>query len=127
SYIGPRNRLWIDDEIPSPTDAQRELFSETRTRVPSMIDLKHPALIGPVQNQEHYMNGMVARRNNFYEPILGLVLDAYREFGELTGRHYGLLREYKTDGADTVFVSLGSARSHKLVVDPDGRLRHSFT
>jgi pyruvate-ferredoxin/flavodoxin oxidoreductase len=98
-----------DDVIPSPTDAQRELFGAKRTRVPSMIDLKNPALIGPVQNQEHYMNGVIARRNNFYEPILGMLEDAYREFGELTGRHYGLLREYKTDGAETVFVSLGSA------------------
>lgn len=98
-----------DDIIPCPTDAQRELFGPTRQRVPSMIDLKHPALIGPVQNQEHYMNGVVARRNNFYEPIEGLLEDAWREFGELTGRYYGPVSEYKTNGADTVFVSLGSA------------------
>ncbi|MCP4783772.1 MAG: oxidoreductase [Fuerstiella sp.] len=98
-----------DDVIPCPTDAQRELFGPSRIRVPSMIDLKRPALIGPVQNQEHYMNGVVARRNNFCEPILGMLEEAYREFGELTGRHYGLLSEYKADGADTVFLSLGSA------------------
>jgi hypothetical protein len=36
-----------------------------------MIDLRHPVLLGPVQNQEHHMNGVVARRNNFNEPILG--------------------------------------------------------
>ena len=98
-----------DDVIDCPTDAQRELFGPQRRRVPKMIDLAHPILLGPVQNQEHYMNGVIARRNNFYEPILGMLEDAYKDFGELTGRHYGLLREYKTDGADTVFVSLGSA------------------
>ena len=38
-------------------------------------------LIGPVQNQEHYMNGVVARRNNFAEPILGVSWKrAYEEF-----------------------------------------------
>ena len=31
------------------------------------------------------------------------------EFGRLTGRTYGLLTEFKTSDADTVFVSLGCA------------------
>src|SRR5262249_2365174 len=35
--------------------------------------------------------------------------DAYEDFGRLTGRYYGLVTEYKTSDADTVFVSLGSA------------------
>ena len=32
-----------------------------------------------------------------------------RSSGDLTGRHYGLITEYKTEDADTVFVSLGCA------------------
>ncbi|MEE9582243.1 MAG: 2-oxoacid:acceptor oxidoreductase family protein, partial [Acidimicrobiia bacterium] len=98
-----------DDMIESPTDAQRVLFGPTRRRVPAMIDLEKPMLLGPVQNQEHYMNGVIARRNNFNEPILGFLRDAYTEFGELTGRHYGFVTEYATEDADSVFVSLGSA------------------
>jgi len=98
-----------DDVIDCPTDAQRELFGPRRRRVPEMIDLRHPLLLGPVQNQEHYMNGVIARRNNFYEQIPGFLEQAYQEFGELTGRHYGFITEYKTAGSDTVFVSLGSA------------------
>ena len=50
-----------------------------------MMDLKAPILLGPVQNPEHHMNGVVARRNNFNEPILGFLQDAYAEFGQLTG------------------------------------------
>ncbi len=98
-----------DDQIDCPTPAQRELFGPKRRRVPIMMDLKHPILLGPVQNQEHHMNGVVARRNNFNEPILGFLADCYAEFGRLTGRHYGFLTEYKTADADTVFVSLGCA------------------
>jgi pyruvate-ferredoxin/flavodoxin oxidoreductase len=98
-----------DDIIDCPTEAQRVLFGPTRRRVPKMMDLANPILLGPVQNQEHYMNGVVARRNNFTEPILEFLEAAYKDFGELTGRNYGLLSNYKTEDAETVFVSLGSA------------------
>ncbi|MFZ0745271.1 MAG: 2-oxoacid:acceptor oxidoreductase family protein [Terracidiphilus sp.] len=98
-----------EDIIECPTEAQRVLYGPTRRRVPKMMDLTNPILLGPVQNQEHYMNGVVARRNNFVEPILQFLEDAYEKFGELTGRHYGLISKYKTDDTDTVFVSLGSA------------------
>src|SRR6266567_2120663 len=97
------------DIIDCPTEAQRVLFGPTRRRVPKMMDLTSPILLGPVQNQEHYMQGVVARRNNFAEPILKFLEDAYKDFGDLTGRYYGLVSKYKTDDAETVFVSLGSA------------------
>ena len=98
-----------EDIIDCPTEAQRSLFGPTRRRVPKMLDLENPILLGPVQNQEHYMQGVVARRNNFTEPILQFLEDAYEQFAELTGRRYGLISKYKTDDAETVFVSLGSA------------------
>ncbi len=98
-----------DDIIDCPTEAQRTLFGPTRRRVPKMLDLANPVLLGPVQNQEHYMQGVVARRNNFAEPILQFLEESYEKFAELTGRRYGLINEYKTEDAETVFVSLGSA------------------
>jgi len=98
-----------EDIVDCPTEAQRSLFGPTRRRVPKMMDLQNPILLGPVQNQEHYMQGIVARRNNFTEPILQFLEDAYEQFAELTGRRYGLISKYKTDDAETVFVSLGSA------------------
>ncbi|MEE8468137.1 MAG: oxidoreductase, partial [Planctomycetota bacterium] len=98
-----------DDVIQCPTDAQRKLFGPTRRRVPAMIDLANPLLLGPVQNQEHYMNGVIARRNHFSDSVLPFLEEAYQEFGRLTGRHYGLLSEYATDDAEVVFFCLGSA------------------
>jgi pyruvate-ferredoxin/flavodoxin oxidoreductase len=98
-----------DDLIDCPTEAQRLLFGPKRRRVPRMIDLTNPILLGPVQNQEHYMNGVVAHRTAFYESILPMLEAAYDEFGQLTGRHYGLISNYKVADAETVFVSLGSA------------------
>jgi len=98
-----------DDIIDCPTEAQRVLFGPKRRRVPRMVDLTNPVLLGPVQNQEHYMQGIVARRNLWAEPILGFLESAHAEWGRLTGRHYGLLTQHRCDDAETVFVSLGSA------------------
>ncbi len=107
-----------DDMIECPTPAQRELFGSTRRRVPRMIDLANPLLIGPVQNQEHYMNGVVARRNNFAEHIPGFLDDAYEAFAQLTGRRYGPVTTYKTEDAEIVFISLGScAENVEATVD----------
>ena len=115
TYLAPeaellREYLGAPDEmIDCPTPAQRELFGPKRRRVPEMMDLKNPLLLGPVQNQEHHMNGVVARRDNFNEPILGFLEQAYADYGKLTGRTYGLIHQFKCDDADTVFVSLGCA------------------
>lgn len=98
-----------DDVIDCPTPAQIELFGSKRRRVPQMMDLKNAILLGPVQNQEHHMNGVVARRNNFNEHVLPILEKCFQEFGELTGRHYGFVSQYRTEDADTVFVSLGCA------------------
>ena len=98
-----------DDMIASPTEAQRELFGPMRRRVPEMVDLKNPILLGPVENQEHYMVGVAARRRHFSEHILDFLRQSYALFGQLTGRHYGLVSTYNCEGADTVFVALGSA------------------
>ena len=98
-----------DDLVDCPTEAQKALFGPKRRRVPRMIDLENPILLGSVQNQEHYMGGVIAHRTAFWEPILGFLEQAYAELAELTGRPYGLLSQYRAEDAETVFVSMGSA------------------
>lgn len=107
-----------EDIIECPTEAQKTLFGPKRRRVPAGIDLENPMLLGPVQNQEHYMNGVAARRNNFSEPIGDFLRDAYKEFGALTGRKYGMISQYNCENAETVFVALGSAAENiEAVID----------
>ena len=116
TYLAPEAELLReylgapDDMIDCPTPAQRELFGPKRRRVPEMMDLKNPILLGPVQNQEHHMNGVVARRNNFNEPILKFLEAGLRGVRPadrplLRPDHANTRRE----DADTVFVSLGCA------------------
>jgi pyruvate-ferredoxin/flavodoxin oxidoreductase len=98
-----------EDIIDTPTEAQRVAVRAQAPPRSGHDRSRQSLLLGPVQNQEHYMQGIVARRNNFIEPILELLEAAYKDFGALTGRYYGLLSEYKCEDAETVFVSLGSA------------------
>jgi len=96
-----------DDIIDCPTKGQKELFGPTRKRVPKMYDLKQPILLGSVQNQEHYMTGVIARRTAFHEDILDILEESYQKFAKLTGRSYGFISEYNCKKADTVFLTLG--------------------
>ncbi len=106
------------DTIDCPTKGQIELFGKTRRRVPEMYSLHTPILLGSVQNQEHYMTGVIARRTAFVEDILTILERCYAEFAELTGRKYGLLSSYNCEKADTVFLSIGcSAENIEAAID----------
>src|SRR2546425_320436 len=52
---------------------------------------------------------IILRKLNELSLNPGMMEQCYAEFGQLTGRHYGLITEYRTEDADTVFVSLGCA------------------
>jgi pyruvate-ferredoxin/flavodoxin oxidoreductase len=54
------------------------------------------------------MNGVVARRNNFAEPILNS-LKTPTKICRADRPQLRPYQQYKTDDAETVFVSLGSA------------------
>lgn len=82
--------------VGSPTEKLRKLFDPT-----------HALMSGVVQNQDSYMKGKVAQRF-FYERVQPALLDAMREYGELTGRRYGLLRAYRMDGAEYALIGMGS-------------------
>ncbi|MBT3527378.1 MAG: oxidoreductase [Bdellovibrionales bacterium] len=97
------------DIVDTPNDHQYELFGPKRRRVPVMYDRAKPILLGPVQNQEHYMTGIIARRIAFNDYILEYLEEAYAEFAKLTGRSYGLISQYNCENADTVILSLGSS------------------
>ncbi|RLA64576.1 MAG: oxidoreductase [Epsilonproteobacteria bacterium] len=98
-----------EDTIDCPTKGQKELFGKKRRRIPKMYSLNTPILLGSVQNQEHYMTGVIARRTEFVEDILSILERCYKEFAELTGREYGLISKYNCEKADTVFLTLGSS------------------
>ena len=76
------------DIIESPTPAQKLVFGEKRRRIPEIYDLDYPAMIGVVQNQDSYAQGVAAQRPFYFDHVADLTDQAMEEYYQLTGRRY---------------------------------------
>jgi pyruvate-ferredoxin/flavodoxin oxidoreductase len=96
------------DEIEAPTPAQRLTFGETRRRVPELFSVDYPAMLGTVQNQDAYAQGVAAQRPFYFDHVAGLTDRAMAEWAELTGRRYARASGYAIDDAEYVLAGQGS-------------------
>jgi pyruvate-ferredoxin/flavodoxin oxidoreductase len=96
------------DIIDSPTPSQRLTFGAKRRRIPELFDVDHPAMLGVVQNQDSYAQGVAAQRPFYFDHVAELTDRAMREFAELTGRRYARAIGYRLDDADWVIAGQGS-------------------
>ncbi|HSR42336.1 MAG TPA: 2-oxoacid:acceptor oxidoreductase family protein, partial [Longimicrobiales bacterium] len=96
------------DIVESPTPAQRLVFGERRRRIPELFDLDYPALLGSVQNQDAYAQGVAAQRPFYFDHVRELADRAFEEYATLTGRRYGRVQGYRMDDAEWVLVGQGS-------------------
>jgi len=97
-----------DDMIECPTPAQKMLYGEHRRRVPQLWDVDNPMSSGTVQNQDAYMQAVVAQRPYFFDHISALTDQAMAEYYALTGRQYARLSGYKTKDAEYIIIGQGS-------------------
>jgi pyruvate-ferredoxin/flavodoxin oxidoreductase len=84
------------------------VFGETRRRIPEMFDLDYPAMLGVVQNQESYAQGVAAQRPFYFDHIVGLADQAFAEYAALTGRRYARVGGHRLEDAEYVIVGQGS-------------------
>jgi len=96
------------DLVESPTPAQRLVFGEKRRRIPEAFDLDYPAMLGVVQNQDSYAQGVAAQRPFYFDHIADLTDRAFDEYAALTGRRYARASGYRTDDAEWVILGQGS-------------------
>ncbi len=96
------------DLIESPTPAQRMVFGERRRRIPEMFDVDYPAMLGTVQNQDAYAQGVAAQRPFYFDHIAEITDQAFEEYARLTGRRYARTTGYRTDDAEYLIVGQGS-------------------
>ncbi|MHC4164791.1 MAG: 2-oxoacid:acceptor oxidoreductase family protein, partial [Planctomycetota bacterium] len=96
------------DLIDSPTPAQRLVFGEQRRRIPELYDLDYPAMLGVVQNQDSYAQGVAAQRPFYFDHVAELADRAFEEFLALTGRRYARATGYRLDDAVYVIAGQGS-------------------
>ncbi len=104
------------DRIESPTPAQRMVFGEIRRRIPEMFDLDYPAMLGVVQNQDSYAQGVAAQRPFYFDHIVALADQAFDEYAALTGRHYARASGYRLDDAEWAIVGQGSVVPNAMAV-----------
>ena len=97
-----------DDMIDSPTPAQRLLYGDRRRRIPLVWDVDNPMLAGPVENQDSYMQSVVAQRPYFFDHVAAITDQVMDEFYGLTGRRYRRVDSYRLDDADYVILGQGS-------------------
>lgn len=106
------------DMIESPTPAQQMVFGEIRRRIPELFDYDYPAMLGVVQNQDSYAQGVAAQRPFYFDHIASLSDRAFAEYAELTGREYARAMGYRLDDAEYVIIGQGSLIANaEAVVD----------
>lgn len=96
------------DFIESPTPAQRMILGQKRRRIPEMFDVDNPIMMGTVQNQDAYQQGVAAQRPFYFDHIVELTDQAFEEYAQLTGRRYARAMGYKLDDAEYVILGQGS-------------------
>ncbi|HUG39661.1 MAG TPA: 2-oxoacid:acceptor oxidoreductase family protein [Longimicrobiales bacterium] len=96
------------DLIDSPTPAQRLVFGERRRRIPELFDVDYPAMLGTVQNQDSYAQGVAAQRPFYFDHVHALTERAMSEYAELTGRRYARAMGYRLADAEYVLAGMGS-------------------
>jgi len=104
------------DIIDSPTGAQRAVFGERRRRIPELYNFDYPAMLGVVQNQEAYAQGVAAQRPFYFDHIADLTEQAFKEFAALSGREYQRAMGYRLEDAEYVIVGQGSVICNAEVV-----------
>jgi pyruvate-ferredoxin/flavodoxin oxidoreductase len=73
-------------------------------------------MLGVVQNQDSYAQGVAAQRPFYFDHIVELADRAFAEFAALTGRHYGRVGGYKMADAEWVIAGQGSVVANAEVV-----------
>ncbi|HEU4572381.1 MAG TPA: 2-oxoacid:acceptor oxidoreductase family protein, partial [Candidatus Limnocylindrales bacterium] len=98
-------------------DLLRAFVGDPRDHVRNGFDPARPVMTGVVENQDAYMKGRIAQRA-FYDRIPGVLDAACEEWATLTGRRYGAISAYRTEGAHEILVAMGTiADTATAVVD----------
>jgi len=71
------------------------------------LDPENPITIGPVGMPEVYTEAKKAQ-DEAIKSAKPVIIEAWQEFGDLFGRYYKPVETYRTDGAETLLVTMGS-------------------
>jgi pyruvate ferredoxin oxidoreductase alpha subunit len=94
----------------------KRFIGEFKSQHP-LLDWENPVTMGAMTLPDTYMD-LKHAQSVAISGSKDVVLEVGREFGELTGREYGLFENYMLDGADVAIVVMSSAAgTTKVAVD----------
>jgi pyruvate-ferredoxin/flavodoxin oxidoreductase len=96
------------EDVRLPEDDLLKAFvGDPREHLRDYFDPADALMTGVVQNQDSYMKGRIGQRG-FYARLPEELRDAMAEWGQLTGRRYGLVDAYRCEDADEILVAMGT-------------------
>ncbi|MEW6455404.1 MAG: pyruvate ferredoxin oxidoreductase [Acidobacteriota bacterium] len=82
-----------------------------------VLDTKDPHTFGGITSPEYYYEIRYKMEMGMRESV-EVIKQAGKEYGELFGREYGLIEDYRCEDAEIIFITSGTAASTaKVVVD----------
>jgi pyruvate-ferredoxin/flavodoxin oxidoreductase len=114
-------RLWLPDEetlrtylgapdesIPSPTEAQRILFGNDRSRLLRWFDPDRPVATGGMRSAAERARARLGSQLFFRDHVAELARQGMEELAQLTGRPLSFVRRHRLEDADAVLVAQGA-------------------
>ncbi len=82
-----------------------------------LLDVDHPITVGPLDLQDYYFEHK-RQQIQAMTQVFPVIEQVAKEFAQLSGRHYGLIEEYRIDDAERAIILMGSSvGTAKDVVD----------
>lgn len=107
------------DPIEVLSQEEVDSFLPKYTRGYSYLDPEDPMSLGTLADTESYLE-IRHDMEIAMEHSLDVIEEVGKEFGDLFGRYYGLIEEYKSEDADIILIAMGSlCGTIKDVVDKE--------
>jgi pyruvate ferredoxin oxidoreductase alpha subunit len=104
-----------------PDEAVREFVGEYKPAYP-LLDIDHPVTVGAFDHWDYFFEHKRQQWQGM-ENALRVISEIGEEFGQLTGRRYGLVEPYLLDDAEVAIVIIGSGAGAVRVAVDD--MRHA--
>ena len=100
-----------------PDEVVREFVGEYEPEY-TLLDFQNPKCFGPFESLDGYYFEHKKEQSEVMNQAKGVVLEVGREFGQLSGRHYGLFETYRLEDAQVaVMVQASATGVCRMVVD----------
>jgi len=99
----------VDEQIKSPTPSQKNIFGETRRRIPNWFSFDTPTYNTLQKNSPAEALEMAARLPFIYTHLDEIIQQVLHEFAEVSGKKIELLESYKTEDAEHLLIVEGAA------------------